>query len=83
MTRYPLAERKLVYRVLHAQLTKFPDLMDATFLDDLQADLQTHAKADGVDIGNHDAWDAWLGNEATACDVRMAKRFVVSNEPKA
>lgn len=77
MTTYPLAERKLVYRVLHAQLTKFPELMDATFLDDLQADLQANAKADGVDIGDHGAWDTWLGNESTPCDVRMAKRFVI------
>ena len=77
MTTYPLDERKLVYRVLHAQLTKFPELMDATFLDDLQADLQKRATADGIDVGDHGAWDAWLGNAATACDVRMAKRFAI------
>ena len=77
MTDYPLAERKLVYRVLHKHLTEFPALMDCTLLDDLQAGLQADARADGVDVSEHGAWDAWLGNEVVACDVRMAARRLI------
>jgi len=74
MTEYPLSERKLVYRVLHRQLTQFPALMDGDYLSDLQATLQKDAQADGIDIADHGAWDAWLGNDAVACDVRMRGR---------
>lgn len=77
MRAYPLAERKLVYRVLHKSLTDHPELMDGTFLDDLQADLQQSAQAEGVDISDHGAWDAWLGNEPVACAVRVADRRVI------
>lgn len=78
MTDYPLADRKLVYRVLHQNLTAFPDLMDCSFLDDLQAGLQKEAAAEGVDATDHAAWDSWLGNEAVACAVRVANRQVVA-----
>lgn len=74
MTGYPLREQKLVYRVLHKHLTDFPALMDGDFLDDLQRTLQQAAAADGVDVADHGQWDAWLGNDAVACDVRTAKR---------
>ena len=75
---YPLAERKLVYRVLHKHLAEFPALMDCTLLDDLQAGLQKDATgAGGVDVGDHGAWDAWLGNEVVGCDVRMAARRLI------
>lgn len=77
MTDYPLSERKLVYRVLHVNLTRHPELMDLTFLDALQADLQKHAAADGVDVADHGAWDAWLGNAPAACAVRVANRRVI------
>ena len=77
MTNYPLAERKLVYRILHGNLTRHPELMDLTFLDALQTDLQKRATADGVDVSDHGAWDAWLGNDTVACAVRMAKRQVI------
>lgn len=77
MTGYPLAEQKLVYRVLHRHLAEHPDLMDSTFLDDLQARLQQAARAEGVDVADHGQWDAWLGNEAVGCDVRMANRRVI------
>ena len=74
---YPLGERKLVYRVLHASLTRHPELMDTTFLDALQADLQRHAATDGVDVADHGAWDAWLGNAPVSCAVRVAGRVVI------
>ncbi|MFL5329504.1 MAG: hypothetical protein ACJ8C4_11370 [Gemmataceae bacterium] len=74
MNQYPLAERKLIYRVLHSQLAEFPDLMDGEFLLDLQRSLQTIAQAEGIDVADHGAWDEWLGNVPTACDVRMAGR---------
>ncbi len=74
---YPQAERKLVYRVLHSRLAQHPELMDATLLDDLQRGLQREAQAEGVDVGDHGAWDAWLGNAAVGCDVRVANRRVI------
>jgi hypothetical protein len=75
---YPLHERKLVYRLLHRQLSNFPQLMEGDFLLDLQRDLQKIAQEDGVDIGDHGDWDAWLGNQPVACDVRLANRKVLS-----
>ena len=77
MNEYSLAERKLLYRVLHSQLTEHPELMDSQFLMDLQRSLQQIAQSEGVDVANHSAWDEWLGNAATACDVRMASRRVL------
>ena len=74
---YPLAERKLVYRVLHRHLAEHPELMDGDFLSDLQTALQQAAQSEGIDVGDHGAWDAWLGNEVTACDVRMKGRKVL------
>ena len=77
MTDYPLDEKKLVYRVLHKHLTEFPGLMDSRFLDDLQRDLHAAARAAGIDVADHGAWDAWLGNEAVGCDVRLANRRLI------
>jgi hypothetical protein len=74
MTDYPLAERKLVYRVLHQHLAEHSELMDCSFLDDLQAELQKAAGAEGVDVTDHEAWDRWLGNPVVPCDIRMARR---------
>ena len=77
MDRYPLEERKLLYRVLHRHLSDYPELMDSQFLDDLQRDLQQAAQAEGVDVADHGAWDAWLGNEAVSCSVRVANRRLI------
>ncbi len=77
MTDYPLSEQKLVYRVLHQHLSEHPELMDSTILDDLQAGLQKAARAEGIDVTDHLAWDRWLGNPLVPCDVRMAKRRVI------
>ena len=77
MTDYPLAERKLVYRVLHKHLTEHPELMDCTLLDDLQSGLQKASQADGVDVADHGAWDEWLGNVPVSCAVRVANRRLI------
>ncbi len=77
MNDYPLAERKLVYRTLHAQLVQVPELMDGDFLHDLQTDLQKAALAEGIDVSDHGAWDAWLGNAPVSCEVRVAKRRTI------
>jgi hypothetical protein len=74
MDQYPLAERKLIYRVLHAALMENTDLMDSEFLHDLQRSLQKEAQVEGVDVADHCAWDAWLGNVAVPCEVRVDKR---------
>lgn len=68
-------ELKLVYRVLHRHLGEHPDLMDTDFLIELQKYLQLRARAEGIDVADHGAWDLWLGNDAApSCDVRMARR---------
>ena len=78
MDSYSLAERKLVYRVLHRHLTEFPELIDGDFLHDLQVGLQLEALAEGVDVADHGAWDAWLGNVPVSCATRVANRKVLS-----
>jgi hypothetical protein len=75
---YPLAEQKLIYRTLHSQLMDCPELMDSEFLHDLQVVLQKQAQADGVDIGDHGAWDEWLGNAPVSCESRVAQRRTFS-----
>jgi hypothetical protein len=74
-----LDDAKLVYRVLHAHLPEHVELMDSDLLGDLQQRLQAAARADGVDIADHGAWDRWLGNEAApACGDRVAGRKVLA-----
>jgi hypothetical protein len=52
--------------------------MDADFLSDLQSLLQKKAVADGIDIGDHGAWDAWLGNNVVACQIRNENRTLLN-----
>lgn len=73
-----LGELKTIYRVLHQHLLEHPELMETQYLMDLQSWLQQIAGAQGVDVGDHAAWDAWLGQEHTPCDVRASERKVVS-----
>jgi hypothetical protein len=75
---YPLDELKLIYRVLHRHLAEHTELLDARFFEDLQRHLHRRAQAEGVDIADHGAWDAWLGNEPVACDVRMQGRTILN-----
>lgn len=71
----PLEEWRLVYRVLHASLTRHLELLDVEFLSALQKRLQEEATRDGVDVSHHAAWDAWLGNtNAPFCEDRVARR---------
>ena len=74
LDQYSQAERKLIYRVLHAHLAEHPDLMDSELLHDLQTQLQAEAKKEAVDATDHGAWDAWLGNVVVPCYVRMSRR---------
>jgi hypothetical protein len=60
--------------VLHAHLMDHVELMDSRFFGELQQHLQALARADGVELADHGAWDRWLGNEATPCDERMKQR---------
>jgi hypothetical protein len=48
--------------------------MDSEFLHDLQRSLQQQAQAEGVDVADHGAWDAWLGNAPVSCAVRAGNR---------
>ncbi len=76
---YGLDDWKLVYRVLHSRLTKEMALLDCAFFEDLQVHLQQKAREQGVDGTDHGAWDAWLGNAAASCAVRIAKREILPN----
>ncbi len=71
---FDLHELKLVYRVLHGHLMEHVELMEGAFLSDLQAWLQGIAAQEGVDVGDHAAWDAWLGNTVVSCEDRVAQR---------
>jgi hypothetical protein len=75
---YALDELKLVYRVLHSCLKEHLDLLDSHFFADLQTYLQRRAQADGVDVTDHGAWDAWLGNEAVPCSVRLLGKSILN-----
>ena len=74
MEKYSLDELKLIYRVLHRNLIQNTDLLDSHFFADVQTFLQRRAQAEGIDVGDHGAWDTWLGNETVTCAVRMEKR---------
>lgn len=65
-----LADWKLVYRILHGQLSRQPDLLDSPFFEALQGYLQRIARQEGVDGTDHGAWDEWLGNQAGRCTLR-------------
>ena len=49
-------------RLLHAQISEQPELMDSSLLADLQTLLQTRARADGVDVSLHTQWAGWLND---------------------
>lgn len=74
---FEISELKVVYRSLHAHLMDHLELMDTDFLTNLQSWLQHVAAQQGVDVSNHAAWDAWLGNQVVPCEERVADRFVV------
>jgi len=75
---YPLDELKLIYRVLHRHLAQHTELMDTAFFEDLQRYLHRQAQAEGVDIGDHGAWDEWLGNVPISCGVRLKGRSALN-----
>lgn len=77
LAAFELAELRLVYRVLHANLMDNLDLMDAAFFQELQDWLQLVAAQQGVDVGDHAAWDAWLGGGQVSCQERVAQRRVL------
>lgn len=74
---FDIAELRVVYRSLHAHLMDHVELMDTDFFTDLQAWLQYVAAQQGVDVSDHAAWDAWLGNAAVSCEERVAERVVI------
>jgi hypothetical protein len=74
-----LDDAKLVYRVLHAHLQEHVELMDSDLLDELQRRLQAAARAEGIDVADHGAWDRWLGNSAApSCGDRLEGRRVLA-----
>lgn len=74
-----LDELKLVYRILHENLTENLELMESEFFQELQDVLQAQARGDGIDVTDHRAWDEWLGNEdPVSCEERVSKRFALN-----
>ena len=69
MGDYSLDDLKLIYRVLHRNLSQNVALLDSQFFEDLQRHLQQQAQAENVDVADHGAWDAWLGKEASGCSL--------------
>jgi hypothetical protein len=74
MESYTFDDLKLIYRVLHRHLGQHTDLLDSEFFEDLQRHLQQQALKEGIDVGDHGAWDEWLGNQPVNCSVRMQGR---------
>ena len=60
LSNFAQKDLKAVYRVLHQHLMEHPELMDSGFLEALQSHLQQQAQHEGVDLGEHAQWDAWL-----------------------
>jgi hypothetical protein len=60
LDQFSLSDLKQVYRVLHAHLLEHPELMDSELFHQLQSVLQSRARADGIDLADHQAWDGWL-----------------------
>ena len=60
MDTYATHDLKLIYRVLHAHLLEHAELMDSEFFSALQRHLQAAARKEGVELGDHAQWDAWL-----------------------
>ncbi|MCB9593639.1 MAG: hypothetical protein H6719_12975 [Sandaracinaceae bacterium] len=55
-----LEDLKSIYRILVDQFDAHPELEANTFLEALRNLLEDQAEAEGVDIDDDDAWDAWL-----------------------
>jgi hypothetical protein len=62
LAEYPVAELKLIYRLLQQQIQQHTELMDSQLLEDLQQHLQLQAGQDGVDVSHHAQWSAWLND---------------------
>jgi len=70
-----ILEWKIVFRILHANLARELELMDADVFAEMQRQLHRAAEADGVDVTDHEAWDAWLGiKDGLACEERLEDR---------
>ena len=68
---FRLDELRLVYRILHSQLMTNLELMDADFFQELQDWLQYAAQGQGVDVGDHAQWAAWLDASSVPHEVRV------------
>ena len=55
-----LEDLKLIYKVLHSHLNEHLELMDSQLFMTLQDTLQHAARMEGVDVGDHAAWETWL-----------------------
>ena len=60
---YPVTELKLIYSLLHANVSSHFELMDSELLSDLQTHLQNAASREGIDVTHHAQWQAWLDNQ--------------------
>ncbi len=60
---YSITELKLIYNLLHANVSSHFELMDSELLSDLQKHLQNAASREGIDVTHHAHWQAWLDNQ--------------------
>ena len=78
LSHFDASDLKLIYRTLHKGLMTNIELLDSEFFEQLQTWLQSCARSEGVDVGDHKQWDAWLGNRAVACEDRLSERRSLS-----
>ncbi|MEN9461984.1 MAG: hypothetical protein RIS84_2004 [Pseudomonadota bacterium] len=64
LSDYPINELKLIYTLLHAQLSSNSALMDSQLLQDLQHHLLKQAVQEGIDVTTHTLWASWLHRKA-------------------
>jgi hypothetical protein len=78
---WDLAQLKSLYRALFARLRAEPggDVDESDCLLELQMFLQRRAQEDGIDVTDHSAWEAWLGNQAP---VPCAQRYAQAGRKK-
>lgn len=60
LNEYPIDELKLIYHVLHTNMSQQPQLMGSYLLQDIQAQLLQQAKAQGVELSSPQQWSDWL-----------------------
>ena len=62
---FDVNDLKLVYTTLQGQLLAVEELIDSSFLSELQDHLRARAEHAGVNTNDHAQWAAWLAAKRT------------------